>query len=93
MYPFTHGFENQRESRLAKSQRAGELTGNSWIKLPKFEVGLFKLKDHIRSTREMEWVTLRFIKNHYPFGYFLNSFSKIISSSQIEGILVFFKGR
>lgn len=35
MYLFAQGFENQRESSPAKSPKAGELTGSSWIKLPK----------------------------------------------------------
>jgi hypothetical protein len=38
MYPFTQSGEGQRESRPAKSPRAGELTGSSWIKLPKRQI-------------------------------------------------------
>ena len=39
MCPFAQGLEIQRRSGPAKSRKAGELTGSSWIKLHNFKIG------------------------------------------------------
>jgi hypothetical protein len=60
--------EIQRESRPAKSWRAGELTGSSWIKLPKRLI-IHKREGHY-TTKKMDFKLMStpgLLKSYYDF--------------------------
>jgi len=53
MWPCTQRFEIQRGSRPAKSLKAGELTGSSWIKLPKSRQSWSVYSDYYTFTKRL----------------------------------------